>query len=136
MVRFKSRYILLEIINNECYSLTPGKILSIIKDNIERLGGVVGFCKLGHYLSIKYFNLHTGLTIIRAPRSFIQEMLSVLNSLDSKNQSLIHESFYFKIIHVSGTIKSAQKHALKYLSKILKGYELERCKTDIRSIQA
>lgn len=135
MVRFKSRYVLLEILSNEFYELTVGRILNVIKENVEKLNGTVGLCRLGNYLSIKYFNSNTGLTMIRVPRSCIKEMLDVLMSIKFTNQSS-ERSFSCKIIHISGTIKSSRKRAIKYLAQTLRDHELEFCKNDINSVPA
>jgi len=121
MVKFKSRYILIETLfeDNKNHLFDSGKIANIIKINVENYFGDIGLGKLHKNLQVKYVNNYTNLIIVRIGKEnlkIIWTALSMINNIDGLLMKM-------HIIGVSGTIKRAEMKAKKYLEKWMNNYE-------------
>lgn len=144
MVRFKSRYLVIEVgafedtsgifviphdyteipvalTKGDKKTLNSAQIAAAVAGHI-RSGllanfGSIQHAAMSHLIAVKYFNTKTGLGIVRVPRDALQmiwgtltfmsmEPLSMPNSISSKR-------CVWCVRHVAGTIKSAQKAAIR-----------------------
>ena len=126
MVKFKSRYILLEIIGQSSttgkhvsYRIKKEEIASRIMKETSHLFGDIGSGKLQNF-QVKYANEITNLVIIRISREslkMLQTVLFFINEIEGKEVR-------FRIIHVSGTIKKIEEKAKLVLTFWVEKYEL------------
>ena len=121
MVKFKSRYILVESIyeDKKVQKIDESKLAKIIKNEVEKNFGEVNLGKINKNLQIKYVNNYTNMLIIRVGKEYIKLMrtaLALINKIDFENVRL-------RIIGVSGTIKGAEKRATKFLSDFKDNFE-------------
>ena len=121
MVKFKSRYILVEAIyeDKKVQKCDESKLAKIIKNEVEKNFGEVNLGKINKNLQIKYVNNYTNMLIIRVGKEYIKLMktaLALINKIDFENVRL-------RIIGVSGTIKGAEKRATKFLVDFKDNYE-------------
>jgi RNase P/RNase MRP subunit POP5 len=122
MVKFKSRYILIELkFENErkIQTLDPGKLIVMLKNKVQHLFGDIGLGKINKNLQVKYVNNVTNLVIIRVSRNNLKLMwttLSLMNELEG-------ETVRMQVIGVSGTIKKIELKAKEMLEKWLNNYE-------------
>ena len=121
MVKFKSRYILVESIyeDKKVQKTDESKLAKIIKNEVEKNFGEVNLGKINKNLQIKYVNNYTNMLIIRVGKEYIKLMrtaLALINKIDFENVRL-------RIIGVSGTIKGAEKRATKFLSDFKDNFE-------------
>ena len=113
MVKFKSRYLLIEILyeDKKLQKHDASKFARIIKNEIEKNFGEISLGKINKNLQIKYVNNFTNMLIIRVGKEYIKVMraaLVLINKID-------FEKVRLRIIGISGTIKGAEKRATKYL---------------------
>ena len=113
MVKFKSRYLLIEVIyeDNKLKKHDTNKFAKIIKNEIEKNFGEISLGKINKNLQIKYANSFTNMLIIRVGKEYIKLMRAAIvltNKID-------FEKVRLRIIGISGTIKGAEKRATKYL---------------------
>ena len=113
MVKFKSRYILIEILieNNNRIKIDESKFAKIILDEIEKNFGEINVGKIKKNLQIKYVNNYTNMLIIRVGKEYIKLMRTSL-ALIAK---IGFENIRLRILGVSGTIKGAEKRATQFL---------------------
>eukprot|EP00128_Syssomonas_multiformis_P000469 Colp12_sorted_trinity150504_noHs@27779 len=127
MVRFKNRYFLIELDYGQDgvdTTLSSKDITQALKDMVYSLYGDYGLgCLIGS-LSVKYFNVATGLVIVRCARDYH----TVVASTISFTTSLKKRPCALRTVHLGGTIESCQKAALKY-SQERGVLLLSRCKT-------
>ena len=117
MVKFKSRYILIEVLYEKKNSLKfdESKFAKIISNEVEKNFGEINLGKIKKNLQIKYVNNYTNMLIIRVGKEYIKLMRSCLiliNKID-------YEKVRLRIIGVSGTIKGAEKRATKFLEDFI-----------------
>ena len=114
MVKFKSRYILIEIIyeSKNCQQLEASKFAKIIKTEVEKNFGEVSLGKITKNFQVKYANNYTNLLIIRVGKEYIKLMRAALTLINK----IEYETARLRIIGVSGTIKGAEKRAANFLS--------------------
>ena len=113
MVKFKSRYILVEVLyeDKKIQKFDTSKFAKIIKNEVEKNFGEISLGKINKNLQIKYANNYTNMLIIRVGKEYIKLMrstLALINKIDYENVRL-------RIIGVSGSIKGAEKRATKFL---------------------
>ena len=113
MVKFKSRYLLIEVIyeDNKLKKHDMNKFAKILKNEIEKNFGEISLGKINKNLQIKYANNFTNMLIIRVGKEYIKLMRAAIvltNKID-------FEKVRLRIIGISGTIKGAEKRATKYL---------------------
>ena len=124
MVKFKSRYILVETLyeGERNRPFDSSKIANVLKKIVENLFGDIGLGKLNKNLQVKYMNNITNMLIIRVGKEnlkLIWTALAMMNEIDSINMRM-------HIIGVSGSIKKAEKRAKKFLEKWMNNYEIQR----------
>ncbi len=113
MVKFKSRYILIEVLYEKKNSLKfdESKFAKIISNEVEKNFGEINLGKIKKNLQIKYVNNYTNMLIIRVGKEYIKLMwtaLALITKIDFENIRL-------RILGISGTIKGAEKRATQFL---------------------
>lgn len=130
MVKYKSRYILTEIVGinskgvHTAYRFKPEVISDKILKECLFFFGDNGLGKLKKNFQVKYVNEITNLVIIRIGRDelkLLHSILSLLSEIDNK-------TIKARIIHVSGTIKKIEEKAKEVISFWLNQYELNELK--------
>ena len=114
MVKFKSRYLLIEILyeDKKLQKFDESKFAKIIKNEVEKNFGEVSLGKINKNLQIKYVNNYTNMLIIRVGKEYIKLMratLVLINKID-------FEKVRLRILGVSGSIKGAEKRATQFLN--------------------
>jgi len=117
MVKFKSRYLLIEVLyeDKKLQKYDASKFAKIIKNEIENNFGEISLGKINKNLQIKYVNNYTNMLIIRVGKEYIKLMRSCLiliNKID-------YEKVRLRILGISGTIKGAEKRATKFLEDFI-----------------
>lgn len=113
MVKFKSRYILIEVLyeNKSFQKFDESKFAKIISNEVENNFGEVNLGKIKKNLQVKYVNNYTNMLIIRVGKEYIKLMrsaLALITKIDFENVRL-------RILGISGTIKGAEKRATQFL---------------------
>ena len=113
MVKFKSRYILIEVLydDKKLQKYDESKFAKIIKNEVEKNFGEVNLGKINKNLQIKYVNNYTNMIIMRIGKEYIKLMrtaLALINKID-------YEKVRLRILGVSGSIKGAEKRATQFL---------------------
>ena len=124
MVKFKSRYILVETLyeGERNRPFDASKIANILKNVVENFFGDIGLGRLNKNLQVKYMNNITNMLIIRVGKEnlkLIWTALAMMNEIDSINMRM-------HIIGVSGSIKKAEKRAKKFLERWMNNYEIQK----------
>jgi RNase P/RNase MRP subunit POP5 len=121
MVKFKSRYILLECLFEEdkVRTVEASKWLKLIRAEVESLFGDVGLGKLSKNLQVKYVNNMTNMMIIRVGKDYLKMLWTVLTMMNN----IEGEKMKLHIVGVSGTIKKCETKAKKYLEGWTLSYE-------------
>ncbi|XP_048411660.1 ribonuclease P/MRP protein subunit POP5 [Stegostoma tigrinum] len=131
MVRFKSRYLLCEIVFENPqfrHCIEEKNIYKTVKDAIIRAHGDFGLGCCSLSLAVKYLNAYTGIVLIRCRKDFYRLLWSamqLITFLESKNQKY---PCFFNTLHVGGTIRTCQKFLIQYNRKQLL-LLLKDCKT-------
>jgi len=132
MVRFKNRYLLVEIVWDEWVvsshngeptqspptlkpSINASLLIQLIKTKTLDYFGDLGLASLLWSLSVKYLNEATGIFIIRTSREYFRitwGAMTFITSINNRPASL-------RVLHVAGTIRSCQKMLLKYDRELL-----------------
>ena len=117
MVKFKSRYLLIEVIyeNNKIKKYDTSKFAKIIKNEIEKNFGEISLGKINKNLQIKYVNNYTNMLIIRVGKEYIKLMRAAIVLINK----IEFEKVRMRILGISGTIKGAEKRATKYLEDFI-----------------
>ncbi|KAI9596886.1 hypothetical protein BDF19DRAFT_437085 [Syncephalis fuscata] len=141
MVRFKHRYLLFEVLYGSTQnaaeplsalqptveSLSMRDWFNLLRQALEENFGDYGTASVLNGLQVKYFNPRTGLGIIRAPRNHFQLAWAALTFM----QKIRGKPCSIRVIHVGGTIRSVQKHAIQYdRDQLLKVAERESIDQD------
>ncbi|XP_030074638.1 ribonuclease P/MRP protein subunit POP5 [Microcaecilia unicolor] len=122
MVRFKSRYLLCEIVVDDplCRQIiSQGLVHSTLKEALIRAHGDFGFACCSVSFAVKYVNAYTGIVLIRCRKAFYQlfwSSLPFITCLESRGQRF---PCFFNTLHVSGTIRTCQKYLIQYNQKQL-----------------
>ena len=129
MVKFKSRYLLIETLyeGERNRPFDASKIANILKKVVENFFGDIGLGKLNKNLQVKYMNNYTNMLIIRVGKEnlkLIWTALSLINEIDGINMKM-------HIIGVSGSIKKAEKRAKKFLERWINNYEIQKKEKNI-----
>ena len=117
MVKFKSRYLLIEVIyeDNKIKKYDTSKFAKIIKNEIEKNFGEISLGKINKNLQIKYVNNYTNMLIIRVGKEYIKLMRAAIVLINK----IEFEKVRMRILGISGTIKGAEKRATKYLEDFI-----------------
>jgi ribonuclease P/MRP protein subunit POP5 len=123
MVKFKSRYILIEPkFENDGFSLKnmdPGKLQNLIKKQVEILFGDIGLGKINKNLQISFLQKFTNLLIIRVSRDHVKLLWTVLSLMTQ----IDGEAVKMHILKTSGTIKKCELKAKNLLENWLINYK-------------
>ena len=124
MVKFKSRYLLIELqYQNECNNsvklLDANQLYNHISKQVKIYFGDVGLGKIKRNFQVKYNNNYTNLLIMRINRDYLDILLTVLSLISNIYNNILR----FRIIKVSGTIKKVEVLATNYLKNWLINYE-------------
>jgi RNase P/RNase MRP subunit POP5 len=121
MVKFKSRYVLIEAMFEveQIRTIDPAKFAFFIKKQVENLFGNVGAGKLNKNLQVKYVNNVTNLMTVRCGKEFVKILLTVLSLINE----IEGDKVKMHIIAVSGTIKKIELKAKKFLENWTLNYE-------------
>jgi RNase P/RNase MRP subunit POP5 len=121
MVKFKSRYVLLETLfeDEKIRTVDPAKFAFIIKKQVESLFGNVGIGKLNKNLQVKYVNNVTNLMTVRVGKEYEKILLTVLTMMNEIEGDRVK----MHVMAVSGTIKKIEIKAKKFLENWTLNYE-------------
>ncbi|EPY51145.1 RNase P and RNase MRP subunit [Schizosaccharomyces cryophilus OY26] len=120
MVRFKSRYLLFEVLYPQDKqfhehstipsdeSITSSSLSKLLRNTIAENFGDVGIGKVASSLSVKYFSPSTSTGILRVSRQHIRLAWAALCFLRELNGKPI----VVRVVRVSGTIKKAELAAI------------------------
>jgi RNase P/RNase MRP subunit POP5 len=113
MVKFKSRYILLETLYEEdkTRNIDAGKLQKILKQEVEKTFGDLGLGQLSKNLQVKYVNNMTNLIILRVGKEYLKMLWTVLTLMNE----IEGEKVRLHVMGVSGTIKKCEIKAKKML---------------------
>ena len=113
MVKFKSRYVLLETLYEEdkVRSIDPGRMQKILKNEVEKTFGDLGLGQLSKNLQVKYVNNMTNLMILRVGKEYVKMLWTVLSLMNQVEG----EKVRMHVMAISGTIKKCEIKAKKML---------------------
>lgn len=113
MVRKKSRYLVTKIQysdNKIDLNLDQDTIRTTIRNIVKELFGEYGVTTYTHGMFVKYCNPYTGIFFLRVDRDFHTQIRTCVSFVKMLRQRLC----ILSCIHVTGTIKSAERFLLKY----------------------
>ncbi len=123
MVKFKSRYLLIEMnfedSNYQLKNVEVSKMVQFLKKQIQLNFGDVGLGKVSKNLQVKYLNNYTNMLIIRIGREFLNLIWTTL----ALTNTFEGESVRFKVIDTSGTIKKCEIYTKNLLQDWVVKYE-------------
>nr|CAG4642889.1 EOG090X0GYO [Evadne anonyx] len=132
MVRFKNRYMTVEIVPQkgstsvmESFQLKDYEVYQAVLNITEQIHGDFGAAAVKHGLEVKYCNEHTRVAVIRSrhgPHRLVGSSLPFLSKIGKKSVR-IHS------IYTGGTIVKCFKFLQKYHEKKL-GEALRLCKNE------
>ncbi|KAI9348735.1 Rpp14/Pop5 family-domain-containing protein [Zopfochytrium polystomum] len=94
-------------------------VYAAIRDSIMENFGDVGAAAIGTAFSVKYCSPFTRIGIVRSSREDMKMVWASVTFVSSINTALGPHPCTLRVVHVSGTIKSAQLHAIKFDRKLL-----------------
>ena len=117
MVKFKSRYLLIEVLYEDkmLQKHDASKFAKVIKNEVEKNFGEINLGKINKNLQIKYVNNYTNMLIIRVGKEYIKLMRTAIVLINK----IEYENVRLRILGISGTIKGAEKRATKFLSDFI-----------------
>ncbi|KAG7444771.1 uncharacterized protein BT62DRAFT_951818 [Guyanagaster necrorhizus] len=123
MVRFKNRWLLVELIpvgeqQGNPTRLEAKQIWAALRESIQKHFGDVGWGSVSHSLTVKYFSPTTSICIIRVARDHHRVARGGVTLLDSIEGIRIVPY----VIDISGTIKHAQLSAIEHNRKVIAQY--------------
>ncbi|KAJ7143202.1 hypothetical protein C8R43DRAFT_1089063 [Mycena crocata] len=125
MVRFKNRWLLVELIpepnSTPPTRLDGGKIWAALKESILNNFGDVGWGSVGLSITVKYYSPTTNICIIRVARDHHRiawGALTLLTAIDGGR-------YIPNVIHLSGTIKHAQLAAIAHNRQVVARYRAQ-----------
>uniref|UniRef100_A0A7S1X7C3 Ribonuclease P/MRP protein subunit POP5 n=1 Tax=Tetraselmis chuii TaxID=63592 RepID=A0A7S1X7C3_9CHLO len=119
MVRFKNRYLLMEMIWKDGKidkTIDNQQMLFILRDAMLENFGTHGAGSVLSSLQVKYYNPVTSLLIIRCSRDSMREVWCCATLLSSVR----HRTVLIRMVHHGGTLTSCQEVAVKYSQQVLK----------------
>ncbi|KAJ7069709.1 hypothetical protein C8F01DRAFT_1113671 [Mycena amicta] len=119
MVRFKNRWLLLELIpvadSNTSSPLDGQKIWAAIRQSILTNFGDVGWGSLGLSMAVKYYSPMTNVCIIRVGREHHKTAWAAVTLLTT----IEGRRYIPNVIHLSGTIKHTQLAAISHNREVV-----------------
>lgn len=120
MVRFKNRYLLVEILAIDGHGVlsapregTAAAAATLIRASLASNFGQVGTALTAQALSVKYYNPMTGMGIVRVAREHQCMVWAAMTFTCAAPGLSISIKAIWNVVHVAGTIRSAQKAAMK-----------------------
>ncbi|KAI0064945.1 hypothetical protein BV25DRAFT_1989677 [Artomyces pyxidatus] len=113
MVRFKNRWLLLELLSGNEHGipeLSGKQVFDALRQSVITHFGDVGWGSVGASMSVKYFSPTTNLCIIRVARDPYRVAWGATTLLTSIEGHPVIPN----VVHVSGTIKHAQLAAIEH----------------------
>lgn len=114
MVRIKQRYLLVQALPSgygNRYEITKAEFSRVILQHIQKYYGLFGYGCCSK-LSVVYCNwIKTGVIILRCRFERVEMLKTVLAVLGTSKHPY---PFRFNLIHVSGTVRSCKRNAIKY----------------------
>ena len=100
MVKFKSRYILVETLyeNERNQPFDGGKIAIVLKNAVENFFGDVGLGKLNKNLQVKYMNNYTNMLIVRCGKEFVKLLWTAIAMIFNFNPTVNEIGFYISAL--------------------------------------
>ncbi|KAJ7907291.1 hypothetical protein B0H13DRAFT_2233450 [Mycena leptocephala] len=137
MVRFKNRWLLVELIpastpnpNSSPARLDGQKIWAALRQSILTNFGDVGWGSVGSSMNVKYYSPTTNICIIRVGRDHHKIAWGALTLITA-----IEGTRYIpNVIHLSGTIKHAQLAAISHNREVIARYRAQ-AKTPVSAYQ-
>jgi len=111
MVRFKNRYLLVELQWADGMvdsSVSAQTLKRTVKQHLQHNFGDYGVGLIQQTLQVKYWNNMTNLCIIRCAREYHKMVWSALTTIKALN----NRDLLFRLVHLGGSIRSCQKAAL------------------------
>mmetsp|Transcript_9888 Transcript_9888/g.32075 ORF Transcript_9888/g.32075 Transcript_9888/m.32075 type:complete len:150 (-) Transcript_9888:68-517(-) len=113
MVRFKNRYLLLELVWKDGKvddTLGGAQLLKIIRDSVQVNFGDDGMGSVAASMQVKYINPLTGLCVLRCGRESYREVWGAATLVTEVRGRVAA----LRVLHVGGTLRSCQAAALKH----------------------
>ena len=143
MVRFKNRYLLVEV--DPCFegaaagsmpagSFSPSAIAALLRDSLETNFGITAAAKAQQAFSVKYANAGTRMVILRTARDMLEEVwasLCLLSTLSSGG-----DRWRWRVVQVAGTIRSCHQAAIRHARRRLKTEPSAQLVSQIQAIEA
>nr|XP_020446188.1 ribonuclease P/MRP protein subunit POP5 [Monopterus albus] len=132
MVRWKSRYLLCEVNvvdRSRLLLLDDRAVAGAVKAAVARIHGDYGAALCSIRFCVKYLNAHTGIVLLRFPKSCYRILWSALpfiTSVESRGQKI---PCFLNCLHVGGTIRTCQKFLVRYNTQQLHRM-LPKCKNE------
>ncbi|KAG8793688.1 hypothetical protein FRC12_001930 [Ceratobasidium sp. 428] len=117
MVRFKNRWLLLELIPcaTPTTTLSSKQIYNALRESVIENFGDAGWGAVGGSLTIKYFSPTTRICIIRVARDHHTTAWGAVTLMRSLGGSPVIPH----VIHLSGTLKKAQLATIKHNREVV-----------------
>mmetsp|Transcript_2310 Transcript_2310/g.6753 ORF Transcript_2310/g.6753 Transcript_2310/m.6753 type:complete len:142 (+) Transcript_2310:288-713(+) len=119
MVRFKNRYLLLEVLWKDGKvdtGIDKQEMLTALRLSMRENFGFHGLGSVLTSLQVKYFNPTTNLLILRCDRDQTRKVWCSATLLTQ----IQHRTMMMRLVHQGGTLKSCQEAAIKYNEEVLK----------------
>uniref|UniRef100_H3BFM9 Ribonuclease P/MRP protein subunit POP5 n=1 Tax=Latimeria chalumnae TaxID=7897 RepID=H3BFM9_LATCH len=131
MVRFKSRYLLCEIVFENPLDRQNVEEKSVYRNVMRAITRIHGDFGAGccANLSVKYLNAYTGIVLLRCRKAFYRLMWSALPFLTELENRSQRYPCLFNTLHVGGTIRTCQKFLIQYNRRQLLQL-LQKCQSD------
>jgi RNase P/RNase MRP subunit POP5 len=102
-------------------SLHSSSVASLIRQSLESNFGVHAAATSAQSLSVKYCNAKTGMVLVRAARDQLPQVWSSIAFLTGiPGSSEAHFRYTWRVVHVAGTMRSAQKFAIALATRKIK----------------
>lgn len=133
MVRFKNRYMVIQVETSSPHpqhqSFTTGAVAQHLRNSISTNFGIYGSSLAANSLSVKYCNPNTGTILLRVSRDQASNIWMCITLLTTgpvpisyspqKEALVVNSEFSWRwtVLHIAGTIKSAQRNTIKIIKK-------------------
>jgi len=127
MVRFKNRYILLQIKCDKKLKVLQSELADQFKKSVKKFYGDFGLASITNF-GLKYFNERHRLIIIKLSHGPHRFLTSILPLQTNAGKELAR----FRILYIGATIRQCKKHIVKHQNEFIRqtvgefGSEAER----------
>lgn len=123
MVRFKNRYLLVELsfsssseATQALQTLSYKGLQTILKEAVLGLHGDYGLACVQRSLTVKYINVTTRVALIRCPRDYHRAVWAAISMISN-----VHKvPCAINVLHLGGTIRSCQKFLVRHNQRKLR----------------